>query len=184
MVEKYIIQTADLADLVKSLSDQEKLALDIESNGFYHYLEKLCLIQLATVDAIYIVDPLSLIDINLLSPILSDESVQKIIHSADYDVRSLKRDWSFSINNLFDTSIAAAFIGSSKRGLNSVLMEYLNIPLEKDKKMFNKAKFKIGQIIHHKLFDYTGVVFDIDPIFQGSEEWYNCLLYTSDAADE
>ena len=38
--------------------------------------------------------------------------------------------------------------------------------------MSNKAKFKIGQVIHHKLFDYTGVVFDIDPIFQGSEEWY------------
>ena len=38
--------------------------------------------------------------------------------------------------------------------------------------MSNKAKFKIGQIINHRLFDYTGVVFDIDPIFQGSEEWY------------
>ena len=38
--------------------------------------------------------------------------------------------------------------------------------------MFNKAKFKIGQIIHHRLFDYSGVVFDIDPIFQGSDEWY------------
>ena len=35
-----------------------------------------------------------------------------------------------------------------------------------------KAKFQIGQIVHHKLFDYTGVIFDIDPIFQGSEEWY------------
>ena len=38
--------------------------------------------------------------------------------------------------------------------------------------MSDKAKFKIGQIIYHRLFDYTGVVFDIDPIFQGSEEWY------------
>ena len=38
--------------------------------------------------------------------------------------------------------------------------------------MSNKAKFKIGQIIHHKLFDYTGVVFDIDPVFQGTEVWY------------
>ena len=38
--------------------------------------------------------------------------------------------------------------------------------------MFNKAKFKIGQIIHHKLFNYTGVIFDIDPFFQGQEEWY------------
>ena len=35
-----------------------------------------------------------------------------------------------------------------------------------------KAKFLIGQIIHHELFDYTGVVFDIDTFFQGSNEWY------------
>ena len=38
--------------------------------------------------------------------------------------------------------------------------------------MSHEAKFKIGQIIHHRLFNYTGVVFDVDPIFQGSEEWY------------
>ena len=38
--------------------------------------------------------------------------------------------------------------------------------------MSNKAKFKIGQIIHHRIFDYTGVVFDIDPNFQGTEAWY------------
>ena len=35
-----------------------------------------------------------------------------------------------------------------------------------------KAKFKIGLIVHHKLFNYTGVIFDIDPIFQSSDEWY------------
>ena len=38
--------------------------------------------------------------------------------------------------------------------------------------MSDKAKFKIGQIIRHRLFDYMGVVFDIDPFFQGTEEWY------------
>lgn len=35
-----------------------------------------------------------------------------------------------------------------------------------------EAKFRVGQIIHHKLFDYIGVVFDVDSIFQGTEEWY------------
>lgn len=35
-----------------------------------------------------------------------------------------------------------------------------------------EAKFQIGQIIHHRLFDYVGVVFDVDPVFQGTEEWY------------
>ncbi len=34
------------------------------------------------------------------------------------------------------------------------------------------AKFSIGELVHHKLFDYRGVVVDVDPTFQGSEEWY------------
>ena len=36
-----------------------------------------------------------------------------------------------------------------------------------------KAKFSLGQIVHHRLFDYRGVVFDIDFQYQGSEEWYS-----------
>ena len=38
-----------------------------------------------------------------------------------------------------------------------------------------QANFQIGQIIHHKLFDYTGVVFDVDPVFQGADEWYELV---------
>jgi len=34
------------------------------------------------------------------------------------------------------------------------------------------AKFAVGQIIHHRLFDYRGVVIDADASFQGTEEWY------------
>ena len=37
----------------------------------------------------------------------------------------------------------------------------------------HKTKFIVGQIVHHKLFDYTGVVFNIDPFFQSSDEWYH-----------
>ena len=36
----------------------------------------------------------------------------------------------------------------------------------------NKTKFLVGQIVHHKLFDYIGVVFDVDPFFKGQDEWY------------
>ena len=35
-----------------------------------------------------------------------------------------------------------------------------------------EAKFQVGQIIHHKLFDYIGAVFDVDPTFQGTDDWY------------
>ena len=33
-------------------------------------------------------------------------------------------------------------------------------------------RFAIGQLVHHKLFDYRGVVVDIDPTFGLSDEWY------------
>lgn len=40
--------------------------------------------------------------------------------------------------------------------------------------MSNKsAKFSIGQIIHHRLFHYRGVIIDVDPDFQNSDEWYD-----------
>jgi heat shock protein HspQ len=34
------------------------------------------------------------------------------------------------------------------------------------------AKFHVGQLVHHRLFDYRGVIVDVDPIFQGTDEWY------------
>ena len=34
------------------------------------------------------------------------------------------------------------------------------------------ARFGIGDIVRHKLFDFRGVVFDVDPVFANSEEWY------------
>jgi len=36
-----------------------------------------------------------------------------------------------------------------------------------------KAQFSIGDVVHHRLFDYIGVVFDVDPEFSLSEEWYD-----------
>ncbi len=35
-----------------------------------------------------------------------------------------------------------------------------------------QAKFAIGELVHHRLFDYRGVVADVDPRFSGTEEWY------------
>lgn len=34
------------------------------------------------------------------------------------------------------------------------------------------AAFAPGQLVHHRLFDYRGVVIDVDPVFSGSDEWY------------
>jgi heat shock protein HspQ len=38
-----------------------------------------------------------------------------------------------------------------------------------------RARFRVGQPIHHKRFDYRGVIVDVDPVFCGSEKWYEVI---------
>ena len=38
-----------------------------------------------------------------------------------------------------------------------------------------QAKFSIGQCIQHRLFDYRGVIVDVDPEFSGTDEWYESV---------
>jgi len=37
------------------------------------------------------------------------------------------------------------------------------------------AKFAIGQVVRHRLFPFRGVVFDVDPEFNNTEEWYEAI---------
>ena len=124
-----------LAAVCDAAMRQPRVAVDLESNGFYRYPERVCLVQLATSDDVHVIDPLSIDDPAPLGRLLADPSVGKIFHSADYDIRSLDRDWGFRVRGLFDTSIAAAFVGSEKLGLAAVLKEYLDVDVDKDKKL-------------------------------------------------
>ena len=45
------------------------------------------------------------------------------------------------------------------------------------------AKFHVGQLIHHTLFEYRGVVVDVDPEFHGTEEWYEQVARTRPPKD-
>jgi len=37
------------------------------------------------------------------------------------------------------------------------------------------ARFAIGEVVRHRLFDFRGVIFDVDPVFANSEEWYEAI---------
>ena len=38
-----------------------------------------------------------------------------------------------------------------------------------------QASFAIGDVVKHRLFDFRGVIFDVDPVFANSEEWYDAI---------
>lgn len=37
------------------------------------------------------------------------------------------------------------------------------------------AKFQIGQVVKHRVFPFRGVIFDVDPVFSNTEEWYQAI---------
>jgi len=38
-----------------------------------------------------------------------------------------------------------------------------------------KARFALGEVVRHRIFDFRGVIFDVDPEFSNSEEWYEAI---------
>lgn len=41
--------------------------------------------------------------------------------------------------------------------------------------MIRRAKFQIGQVVKHRIFPFRGIVFDVDPVFDNTEEWYEAI---------
>ncbi|MGK6356398.1 heat shock protein HspQ [Sphingomonas sp. DT-207] len=37
------------------------------------------------------------------------------------------------------------------------------------------ARFAIGDVVRHRMFDFRGVIFDVDPVFANSDEWYEAI---------
>ena len=42
-------------------------------------------------------------------------------------------------------------------------------------RLHRQAKFSVGQIVRHRLYPFRGVIFDVDPVFNNTEEWYQSI---------
>jgi ribonuclease D len=128
----FFIETdKDFKQTIDQLIETSCLAFDLEADSMFHFTEKICLIQMATRHCIYIIDPLAIHDMSPLSAVMEDPMVRKIFHGADYDIRCLCRDFKISVNNLFDTELAARFLGYTETGLDAVLRKKFDVTLEK-----------------------------------------------------
>ena len=107
--------------LITTLQDQCFIGVDMEADSMYHFKEKVCLIQMAAENLNVIIDPLQILDLSALRPLFNDCKIQKVFHGADYDIRSLYRDFKIEVNGLFDTQLACRFLGLAETSLEAVL---------------------------------------------------------------
>ncbi len=132
-VTAWIRTSEALGQLARSLAGSRAFGLDTESDSLFHHVEKVCLVQVATeAGDCFLIDTLQLRDLSPLAPVMAAPEVTKVLHGADYDVSTLKRDFGFRFAALFDTMIAARLLGSSGLGLAAVARAELGVSLSKD----------------------------------------------------
>jgi ribonuclease D len=127
----YVETYEQLAALCESWARESLLGVDTESNSLHAYHERVCLVQLSTRQHDYIIDPLVVKDLSPLGVLLEDPSIEKVFHAAEYDIMCLKRDYGFTVTNLFDTMIAARICGIKLIGLNNLLEEFIGVTVDK-----------------------------------------------------
>lgn len=122
---------AALIAAAERLSAAPVIGVDTEADSFHSYREKVCLVQLSDLENDYIVDPLKVTDMSPLAPIMADPNMVKVLHGADYDIVSLKRDFGYQFENVFDTMISAQFLGFDKVGLADLIRRFFGHTIDK-----------------------------------------------------
>jgi ribonuclease D len=118
----------ELDSLVVSLGRTTTLSIDTEADGLHHHPVKLCLVQVADDRGRgHLLDPLALPTLLPLGPFFADAGVVKVLHAADNDLGYLKRLYGFSVANIFDTAIAARFLGVTSLSLDGLLRDFIGV---------------------------------------------------------
>jgi ribonuclease D len=112
MREARLIQdSGELVTAAFRLRGADRLAIDTEFMRERTYHPQLCLVQIATETDCYLVDPLTDIDLAPLHELLADRARLKILHAARQDLEVLLLSGGSVPGPLFDTQVAAAFLG-------------------------------------------------------------------------
>ncbi|BBO71252.1 ribonuclease D [Desulfosarcina alkanivorans] len=144
-----VIRTvSELEQFVDRMSSEKILAVDLEADSMFHFQEKVCLLQIAGNGENVVIDPLAVSDLSPLAPLFSDKEICKVFHGSDYDVRSLYRDFSIEINNLFDTQLASMYVGERETSLGAMVSKRFGIKLDKryQKKDWSQRPLPEGMI--------------------------------------
>ena len=140
----------ELNSFAKTIESEKVIGVDLEADSMYHFKEKVCLIQMAAPGINVVIDPLAIKNLAPLKPIFKRRDIRKVFHGADYDVRSLFRDFRITINNLFDTELACRFLGFPETGLEAVLKKKFDITLNKkyQRKDWSKRPLPLDMIAY------------------------------------
>lgn len=130
---RWVRTDQELAERVEYWRSLEMVALDTEFQRVDTFYPIPGLIQLADDQHCYLIDPLTLGDTAPFKALLEDESVLKVLHASTEDLELFYNSYQARPVPLFDTQVAAAFVGwGSSMGLRRMLEQELSVELAKE----------------------------------------------------
>ena len=124
-----VTSTKQLEQAVGEAADSDRYAIDTEFHRERTYFPQVALIQLTVGDTIWLIDPLE-VDVGPLAALLEGEGVC-IVHAGVQDLEVLELACGSVPNRLFDTQIAAGFLGIATGSLTSILNRFLGVDVPK-----------------------------------------------------
>jgi ribonuclease D len=118
-----------LARLVATLRSEPEYALDTEFMAEKTYYPQLCLLQLAWPGGVALVDPFAC-DVRALAPLLGEPATM-VTHAGGADLPIVERACGARPSRLFDTQLAAGFVGLGQPSLVSLVQAVLDVRLDK-----------------------------------------------------
>ncbi len=116
MNERGLASAHDVAHAAAAARARGRLGIDTEFMSEGRYRALLCVAQIAVDDPaapVIVIDTLSDVDVTPIADLLADPSVEIVLHAGRQDVAILRRAWQTELTNIFDTQIAAGFVGAS-----------------------------------------------------------------------
>ncbi len=134
-VSDYRVVTSDseLRKVVKALCDEPRYALDTEFHRERSYWPRVALVQIAWAQNLVLIDPLR-VSLAPLVDVMNSDAVA-VLHAAAQDLEVLERETGTVPRVLFDTQIAAGFIGMSTPSLASLHEREMNLSLPKGNRL-------------------------------------------------
>jgi ribonuclease D len=120
----------ELRSLAEELANSKEIAVDLESNGLFKYRASLCTLQMVSADEEPAIIDTIATPARPLAALLGARGPRKIVHDIAFDARILAEN-GVLLGNVFDTSLAARFLGRTATGLASLLMSELGITVDK-----------------------------------------------------
>ena len=128
----YISTSDELSAFCERIGNEPVIAVDTEFLRERTYYPKLCLVQVGTPTEIGAIDPILIEDLSPLAHIFADERVTKVFHACGQDLEVILDGMGVTCTSVFDTQVAAAFLGMRQQVSYASLVEvYAGVRLPK-----------------------------------------------------